>query len=210
MSRGLENLLSGWASQWASNPRLRVGIWLAGGLFWVYAILMAADWTASMRASTGANQDQVRTIEPVTRSSALWAAREREVSEAAARLRALAWPGSERGIIEANVQDWLRAVAAKANLPLRELRILSELDAAPASGSSNPARPGSVSKDLPEAIRMRVVLEFRRQESMAWLVELARQEPLVAVDRLIIRTQTQPAVMEAEIRVLGFKGVVTP
>jgi hypothetical protein len=201
--------MEGYSLQWANNVRLRTGIWLVVGLCWVYGLLVISDWTAAREVELSAYRDEMQTLEPVARSASQWAGREKELVEATDRLRALSWPGSERGIIEATVQDWLRAATTKAGLSLREIRILSELGPSIPVSGSRPIRPAALEQRLPEPIRLRVVMEFRRQEAMAWLVEWGRQEPLIVVDRLVIRTQTQPAVLEAELRVLGLEGRVS-
>jgi hypothetical protein len=206
MGSSIASVVNDLLAQLSTQSRLRAGVWVVVALSWVYALLLASDWTQARVAELEATRDEVRALEPVTRSAAQWAGREREVAEAMGRIRALSWPGTERGLIEATVQDWLRAATAKAGLPLREIRIISD-QASPQSLRAAPSgRPSALSQGSPEPIRLRLVVEFRRLEATAFLVELARHEPLISVERLVIRTQTQPPVMESELRVLGLEG----
>jgi hypothetical protein len=119
-------------------------------------------------------------------------------------------------IIEANVQDWLRAATARAKLNLREVRVLPDAATVsagvmglPEGAAGSGVSPHS-SAMLPQPLRFRLVVEFRRLEAMALLVDMAKYEPLIAVDRLQFRTQSQPAVLELELRVLGWERRAVP
>jgi hypothetical protein len=196
--------------QWSGNARLRLGVWLVLGLGWLYVWLLANDWTRAAETQRQAALKEISALEPVKRSAGQWTRREQEVSEAMTRLRALSWLGSERGIIEANVQDWLRAATTRAKLNLREVRVLPDAGSGPGALPAPPEGIAVLSDRLPKPMRFRLVVEFRRLEAMALLVDLARQEPLVSVDRLQFRTQTQPAMLELELRVLGVEGKANP
>jgi hypothetical protein len=202
--------------QWSANMRLRAGVWLVLGLCWVYAWLVVNDWTHATEAQRQLAVKEIQALEPVKRSAKEWSRRESEVFEARGRLQALSWAGSERGIIEANVQDWLRAATARAKLNLREVRVLPDAATVsagvmglPEGAAGSGVSPHS-SAMLPQPLRFRLVVEFRRLEAMALLVDMAKYEPLIAVDRLQFRTQSQPAVLELELRVLGWERRAVP
>jgi hypothetical protein len=203
----LAALTSAWqqaSQQVQGNARLRAALWLALGLLWLYALLWTGDWTAARQRAAQDLREQTQRLKPLQQRE-LWAGRDQDATDALARLRGLSWRAAERGLVEANLQDWLRAVASKSGLALRDLRVLSDLglEAGSPTSAATASAPATASASSPTLLRVRMVVEFNRAPAMGLLAELARNEPLVAVERMAIRTTIQPPVMELELRALA-------
>jgi hypothetical protein len=201
-------LASAWqqaSQQVQGNARLRAALWLVLGLVWLYALLWTGDWTVARQRTAQDLREQTQRLKPLQQRE-LWAGRDQDAADALARLRGLSWRAAERGLIEANLQDWLRAVASKSGLSLRDLRVLSDLGleaGSPTGAAPAGATAPTASASSPTLLRVRMVVEFNRAPAMGLLAELARNEPLVAVERMAIRTTIQPPVMELELRALA-------
>ena len=195
---------SAWAelrSQWQVNTRLRVGTWVIVAIIWVYALLLAGDAVEGLRKNSLAIADEIDRLRPLTRGNP-WPGRVDEARQQITALQAMAWAevgAGDIGLVEAALQDWVRATAAKAGLRVREL-VLSRASAV--AGDANPAagaRPARAAGGQP--VRLRLSVEWGRAELLAFLAEVGRSERVVVVDRLVLRPAATPAGAEIDLRV---------
>ena len=95
------------------------------------------------------------------------------------------------------MQDWVRAAAGKAGLNIRELAVSRPpAAAATATAASSPIAAGT------QPVRIRLAVDLDRLPLMGFLAELARNEQVVVVDRLVLRPAAQPPQAEIELRAL--------
>ncbi len=169
-------------AQWAGNARLRAGLWLALGLVWVYGLLLLADHLQAQAVRAAAIHEDMARLRPLARSNP-WPARAAESAQQVELLRARMASGADIGLAEAAVQDWTRTTAAAAGLKVRDLALTR--GAGEAAGD----------------VRLRLTVELGRSELMGFLSEVARRQPLLLVDRLVIRNPAgSGAQAEIELR----------
>jgi hypothetical protein len=110
----------------------------------------------------------------------------------------MVWSESDLGLSEAAFQDWVRTATTKAGLSVRELAVNR------AAGAEPSTPPRAASAPTPGTIvKARLSAEFKRLPLAAFLSEVAQSERVVVVDRLLIRTWSQPATVEIDLRILA-------
>lgn len=192
-------LPTGWAAelrtQWAGNRRLRWGLLVIVGMLWIQGLLVARDVARGLREQTVTLREDIERMQPLARSKA-WPGRADDARQQLGALRSMVWPENDRGLAEAAMQDWVRAVASKGGLVIRDLAVVRP--AAAATAASAPLLPAGV-----QPVRLRLSVELKRLALLAFLSELARNEQVVVVERLVLRTASQPPSAEMDLRMLS-------
>lgn len=182
--------------QLAASARLRLGLMAIVAILWIYGLLLAADHVSALEKELVELNEQAARLKQLT-SSPEWPARAEEAASLLATLRAMAWVDSDLGVVEATFQDWVRATANAAGLRLRELGISRPGTAAQAAAS------GVASGAATQLIKARLVAELDRPALLGFLSEAANLDRVVMVDRLLLRTWTQPPSVEIDLRILA-------
>lgn len=183
-------------SQWAGNRRLRWGLLAIGAMLWIQGVLLLDDAAVGLRQQAAALREDVERLQPLARNK-VWPGRAEDARQQVGALRSMLWPETDLGVAEAAAQDWLRALANKSRLGIRNLAVSRPA----ASGTAaSAAPPGAASV---QAVRLRMTTELDRPALTAFLAELARNEQVVIVDRLALRTASQPPVAEMDLRLLA-------
>ena len=195
----LADAWGGLRAQLAASARLRVGLLIVFALVWAYALSFGADAVDARRLVLAVQREDLDRLRSLERERD-WPARAEEARRQATALRALLWPENDLGLAEAALQDWVRATALRSGLTMRELSLSRASASAVTATGSNPGvatGPGAA----PPAIKARLIVELNRPALLNFLAEVATAERAVMVDRLLLRTQTQPPVAEIDLRV---------
>lgn len=184
-------------SQWEESGLIRLGLWAALSILCLYAVLAGLDVAdAAIERSQGL-RDEVQRVQSLTKDQE-WPRRQEEVLGLRAAYDTTVWSDADLALSEAALQDWLRNAAQRLGLKLRDLAVVrAEVDAKSAS-------------DLPAGyvvLRVRMSLEVQRTPLLSLLAEIERQERRIVVERLTLRTLSQPATAEIDLRVLARPGV---
>lgn len=126
-----------------------------------------------------------------------WPERRREALALKVAYDTGVWMDTDLALTEAGLQDWLRNVTQRLGLKVREITLVR------ADPSTKPA--GNVPPGYVE-LRARVSVELQRTPVFVLLAEMASQERRIVVERLSIRSQSQPAVATMDVRVLARPG----
>jgi len=182
-------------SQWVGNRRLRWGLLVIGGILAAQGLLLLGDATQAWRGQSSALRDEIDRIRPLMRDKA-WTGRVDDARQQLDGVRSMLWQAGDVGLAEAALQDWVRGVAGKAGLGIRELAVARPAGAvaAAATAASSAAAAGT------HAVRIRLLVDLNRLPLMGFLAELARNEQVIVVDRLLLRPATQPPMAEIELR----------
>jgi len=174
-------------SEWRANTRLRWGVWAILAIFWLWLSLLAQDQATAWRGEADEARAELQRLRPVQSGGAIWTQRAEDARKHLEAARSMLWSGSSQGLVEAALQDTLRAWAEKSGLPVRELAIMG-------AGERARSQP---------AVRARLVVDMNnRLALMGLLAELGRSPKLMLVDSLRLRPLAQPARAELEVRVL--------
>lgn len=183
-------------SQWEESVLVRLGLWTAMGIVCVYAVLAGFDAAdAAVERSQGLRAE-IQRVQSLAKDEE-WPRRQEEVLGLRAAYDTTVWSDSDLALTEAALQDWLRNAAQRLGLKLRDLAVVrAESDAKRAA-------------DLPAGyvvLRVRMSLELQRTPLLSLLAEIERQERRIVVERLTLRTLSQPATAEIDLRVLARPG----
>jgi len=178
-------------AQWGDSARLRLGALGIGAILWVYALMLMADLATAWRAEAAQLSDEVSRIQPLSREQS-WGQRQEDARQQLDAIRGMLWSESDAGLIDAKLQDWLRAAAAKSGLKVRELAV----QRAPAQAS------GAAGADV-QVVRARLVVELDRLALLVFLTEVGRNEQVLAVDHLALRLAARPVTAEIELKALA-------
>jgi hypothetical protein len=189
---------AGLRGQWVANRRLRWGLLAIGAILWVQGLLMAGDSAQAMRQQAEALREDVDRLQVQARSKA-WPGRADDARQQVVALRSMLWQETDVGLAEAAAQDWVRALAAKLGIGIRELAVSRPGTAVgPAAAASAAPQLAGV-----QPIRLRLSLDLNRLALMGFLAELAQHERVVVVDRLVLRPVSQPPSAELDLRMLA-------
>lgn len=192
------NWLAGLRVQWTANRRLRWGLLAIGAILWVQGLLMLGDSAQAMRQQADSLREDVDRMQVQARSKA-WPGRADDARQQVAGLRSMLWQETDIGLAEAAAQDWVRALAAKLGLGIRELAVSRPGTAtAVASAAPAPQRLAGV-----QPVRLRLSVDLNRLALMGFLAEIAQHERVVVVDRMILRPVSQPPTAELDLRMLA-------
>lgn len=193
--------LSWWAGlrgQWTANRRLRWGLLTIAAILWVQGLLMVGDSAQALRQQADTLREDAERLQVQARSKA-WPGRADDARQQVGALRSMLWQETDIGLAEAAAQDWVRALAARLGIGIRELAVARPgTAAAPATAAS--AAPQVVGV---QPVRLRLSLELNRLVLVGFLAEIAQHERVVVVDRMVLRPVSQPPTAELDLRMLA-------
>jgi hypothetical protein len=199
-------------SQWQSSAPLRLGSVVIALILVVLGLQLGLDYVSRQRERLRTVETELARLRTLVQERT-WPERAKLAAQQSAAMSSMAWAESDLGLTEAAFQDWLRNVPAKLGLKTRELNLGrlddSKVDVAK-PGSGPDAGKGLALPSGHGVLRARISFELQRGPLFAFLAECARSERSVVVERLSLRSQSQPPVAELELRALARKLEVKP
>jgi hypothetical protein len=173
----------------------------------VFVLTLAMDAVDARRERVKTLDEELVRLQGLARDQN-WEARAKEADQLHATLASMAWGDADIGLSEAALHDWLRNVPTRLGLKTRELTVArseearrdSPLTTSPAASSSQAAPPPGY-----QVLRAHLSFELQRAPLMAFLAECARSERAIVIERLVLRSTSQPPVAEIDLRVLAGK-----
>jgi len=211
----LGSALDGLRQQWRGSRVLRLGCVLAGCILAVEGLHRIGEAAVRLDEQSAeislANQ---RLAADLKREP--WSARLDEAGRHLQAARSLTWAAPDEALLQANLQDGLRALATKAGLEVREIRAARQVtdrpDAAgvPRAGSGGPGADSApvqpwaqLEVDGVSVWRLKLVADFKKVSLANFLAELSAQQPALVTERLQVRTGRFPSTLELEVRALA-------
>ena len=192
-----------WRDEWQGNPRLRLGVLLAGTLLALWALLTLADRLDAAVAERDRLAAQVQRLRAVA-GDPRWDAVAADLRVIDAQWRSRLWREPTEGRMQAALQDWLRTQVTAAGLVPRELVASVQPVQAPADaagpGTRAAAEAGSVM--LPEGVRVvraRVTVDVPALRVHELLAALAQAPGHLRLSRLAVaNVERQATELEVE------------
>jgi type II secretory pathway component PulM len=191
--------LTPWAQlreQWQSSRLVRLGAWLGAALLAVYVLLAGFDEVDRLAELNRTQAAELLRLKALAKETE-WPDRRREAGALKAAYDTTVWNDPDLALTEAGLQDWLRTVTQRLGLKVREITLVR---AEPSAKPSGLVPPGYVE------VRARLSVELQRTPLFTLLAEMANQERRIVVERLAIRSQSQPAIADMDLRVLARPG----
>lgn len=184
--------------QWSTQRRLRWGVLFIAGLLWIQGLLVLGDRVQVLRQDAESLREDIQRLQTQA-SNKVWPGRADDARQQVAALRSMLWQEGDIGLAEAAAQDRVRALATKYGLGVRELAVARA--AAPVAGPSAASAAQRVAGAQP--VRLRLTVDLNRLALMGLLAELAQHEQVIVVERLFLRTASQPPTAELDLRMLA-------
>jgi len=197
MSR--DAVLTPWAQlreQWQESRLVRLGAWLAVALLGVYLLLAGFDEVDALLERNRGQAMELARLQGLAKEKD-WPERRREANALKVAYDTAVWMDPDLALTEAGLQDWLRNVTQRLGLKVREITLVR---AEPAAKPAVNVPAGYVE------LHARVSVELKRTPLFVLLAEMANQERRIVVERLSIRSQSQPAVADMDLRILARPG----
>ena len=199
-------------AQWQSSWRLQLGTAVVVLILAFLALHLGLDHVARQRERLKTVESELSRLRTLLQERE-WPERAKQATQLNAAMSNLAWAESDLGLTEAAFQDWLRNVPMKLGLKTRELN-LGRLGDSRGDGPKPAGSPEGPQGLAPPpgyvVLRARISFELQRGPLVVFLAECVRSERSVVVERLSLRSQSQPPVVELDLRALARKVDVKP
>jgi hypothetical protein len=215
------------AEAWRRSVLLRLGTLSIVGILGLEAFWASGDHLATVREeSLGAQAatDQLR----LQLREARWERLGPELQGRLDSIEAGLWPGDDPALVQASLQDWLRATAKASNVVVRELTVTRQMplgpgasaqSAAPAAEVDLPAlgpvapKRGGLTYDVDALERsglavwqVRLKVEFDRTQTLAFLNTVGANPQRLVVGGMQLELGRTPALLSLELRALSRTG----
>ncbi len=194
-------------SQLRGNPRLRWGIALIVGIFWLYGILLLRD---SLQEQTQQHRAAAQSLSRLRAQLAQpqWTTRVTPAKVMAVQLEGKLWQAATPGLAQAAFQDWLNASMVKAEIGKSQISVTVLEEAVPnaptqnldASTSPTPKPTSSTPADLWK-LKAKISLGFSAPSLMAFLNLIENHDKQIIVAALNVRKEPAPQV---EMELYGY------
>ena len=171
------------------NPRLRLGLWLIFGIFWLYALLLLRD--AGNRATNELTTLGKKVARLQTESAqTAWTTRAASAEALQVNLESRLWREGTIGLAQATFQDWLTQGAQQANLARTVVTVAAQEESNvenAATAKTEPVMPKNIWK-----VSAKVGFDFTPKGLYAFLARLEQHDKQVIVESLTIRGSPAP------------------
>ena len=195
-------------NQLRDNPRLRWGVLLIIGIFWLYGVLVLRD---DLQEKTQQQRALVQSIARL-RGQLLqteWATRLTPAKVLAVQLEGKLWQAPTSGLAQAAFQDWLNATLLKSSITNAQISVtvvddaLSGPNTAVANSTNSTNSAGTPNSDLGGAtstptdlwkIKAKVSFELGPAVASEVMARIESNEKQVVVGALNVRKEPSPRV----------------
>ena len=196
-------MLTNFFNQLRSNARLRWGVMLIVGIFWLYGVLVLRD---SLQEQTEQQRVVVQSISRLRAQLAQteWATRLLPAKVLAVQLEGKLWQAPTSGLAQAAFQDWLNATLLKAAVTSPQVSVTVVDDAltgpntssAIAAGTSGTADPNAVPLTPTDLWKIKAKISFELGATAAsdFLARLESSDKQIVVGALNVRKEPSPRV----------------
>jgi len=182
-----------------NNPRLRWGVALIIGIFWLYAILLLRE---SLQEQTqqhrAAAQSLARLRAQLTQPE--WVSRVAPAKTMAVQLEGRLWQAPTSGLAQAAFQDWLNAAMAKAGVTRPQITV-TVIDEAVASAPNQSEGSGVTTPADLWKIKAKLGFDFSAPALLDFLNRIENHEKQIIVATLNLRKEPVPHV---EMELYGY------
>jgi len=191
----LDNLLN----QLRDNPRLRWGVALIAGIFWLYAILLLRE---TLQEQTQQHQIAAQSISRLRAQLAQpeWTARVVPAKTMAVQLEGRLWQAPTSGLAQAAFQDWLNAAIVNAGVTRPQITVIVIDEAAADAHNQNQDAGTTVPADLWK-IKAKLGFDFSAAPLLNFMSRIESHEKQIIVGALNVRKEPTPHV---EMELYGY------
>ena len=171
------------------NRRLRLGLWLAVGIFWLYGVLLLRDEARlattdyqTLAKKTARMQAQLNQSE--------WKERVEPVLALQFELESRLWREGTIGLAQATFQDWLNQAVQQSNLTRAVVTVAAQEESTSQTINKGKAASG-LDNDLWK-VSAKVAFDFVPKGLYALLGRLEGHDKQIVVESLVVRSLPSP------------------
>lgn len=190
-------MIGNFLNELRENPRLRWGVALIIGIFWLYAILLLRE---SLQEQTQQHRAAMQSISRLRAQLAQpeWTARVAPARDMAMQLEGMLWQAPTSGLAQAAFQDWLNSAMIKAGVARSQITV-TVIDEAVANAPNQDA--GATTPVDLWKIRAKLGFDFNSVTLFDFMNRIENHEKQIIVDTLNVRKELAPRV---EIELYGY------
>ena len=173
------------------KPRLRVGLLLVVGIFWIYGLLLLRDSGTLAASEQQTLAKKVARIQAQSRQTE-WTARVEPALALQIELESRLWREGTIGLAQATFQDWLNQNVQQSNLTRSAVTVAAQEESAPEK-SVVVKRNSDVNRDIWK-ISAKVGFDFTPKDFYAFLGRVEGHDKQVIVESLVVRVNPVPRV----------------
>jgi hypothetical protein len=193
-------MLANFLNQLRDNPRLRWGVLMIIGIFWLYGVLVLRD---DLQEQTLQQRTVVQSIARlrVQLTQTQWMARLTPAKVLSVQLEGKLWQAPTSGLAQAAFQDWLNATLLKAAIANPQISVTVVDDAlsgpntnSAASASGPNPDPGAVANTPTDLWKIKAKVNFELGTAVASdvMARIESHEKQIVVGALNIRKEPSP------------------
>lgn len=182
-----------------NNPRLRWGIALIVGIFWLYAILLLRE---TLQEQTQQHHATTQSIARLRAQLAQpeWTARAISAKIMAVQLEGRLWQAPTSGLAQAAFQDRLNAAMVKAGVTRSQITV-TVIDEAVASAPNQNQDPGTTTPADLWKIKALLGFDFNAATLLEFFNQIENHEKQIIVGTLNVR---QAPMLHVEMELYGY------
>lgn len=191
----IDNLLN----ELRENPRLRWGVALIIGIFWLYGILLLRERLQEQEQQHRAAMQSISRLRAQL-AQPEWAARVAPARDMAMQLEGRLWQAPTPGLAQAAFQDWLNAAMIKAGVTHPQITV-TVIDEAVANVPNQNQDLGKTTPVDLWKIRAKLGFDFSSATLLDFMSRIENHEKQIIVDTLNARKEPTPRV---EMELYGY------
>ena len=190
-------------NQLRDNPRLRWGMTLIAGIFWLYAILLLRD---SLQEQTLQHRAAAQAVSRLRAQLAQpeWISRVAPVRTIAVQMEGRLWQAPTSGLAQAAFQDWLNAAMVKAGAASPQITVTVIDEAVANASGQNQGQNQDSGTTTPAGlwkIKAKLGFSYSAETLLNFLGRIENHEKQIVVGTLSVRKEPMPHV---EMELYGY------
>lgn len=168
-----------------NNPRLRWGVALMAGLFWLYAILLLRETLQEQELQHRAAAQSITRLRAQL-AQPEWTGRVEPAKIMAVQLEGRLWQAPTSGLAQAAFQDWLNAAMAQAGVALPRITV-TVIDEIVANTPYESQSPGTTTPADLWKIKALLGFGFSAETLLKFMSQIENHEKQIVVGTLNVR-----------------------
>ena len=184
-------MLDNFIAQIRNNPRLRWGLWLIFGIFWLYAVLLLRDQFRDKSEQYANAVKKVERLQAEVRQKE-WLERVEEARALKVQMESRLWQADSSGLAQASFQDWLNQMFLQAAIGRPSMTLSAVEDKG--SGMTDAEKKETVIPEDLWKIKAKLEFDFNPATFLSLMTQMVSHEKKTVFESLVIRKEPVPRV----------------
>jgi len=178
-------MLNEFLNQIRANPRLRIGVWLILGIFWLYGLLELRDIRQEVQDNHHSVAERVARMQGQASQTA-WLTRAESTKLIEAGMESHLWQASSGGMAQAVLEDWLRSTLTDAGAIQLQIKV-AVLDDVNLTSEEEESTPSDLWK-----VRANLSFSINPENLTSVVSKIELSERYVAIEMIKIHNEVVP------------------